>query len=198
MRKMGLQGVAPGPNTSKPHPEHRVYPYLLRDVPIKRVDQVWSTDLTYIPMKSGYMYLTAVMDWHSRYVLAWDISNSMEAYFCTQTLLRALEKGKPEIFNTDQGSQYTSKEFTDVLSSRGIRISMDGRGRALDNIFVERLWRTMKYDCVYLNNYETVRELEEGLREWFRFYNTERPHSSLPNDMSPLEFYETQRRKVSV
>lgn len=198
MRKMGLQSVAPGPNTSRPHPEHRIYPYLLRDVPIERVDQVWSTDLTYIPMKRGYMYLTAVMDWHSRYVLSWDISNSMEAYFCVRTLLKALEKGKPEIFNTDQGSQYTSMEFTDVLSSHGIRISMDGRGRALDNVFVERLWRTVKYDCVYLNNYETVTELEEGLREWFRFYNTERPHSGLPNDMTPLEFYETQREKDSV
>ena len=196
MQKMGLQGVGPGPNTSRPHPEHKIYPYLLRDVVIEEVNQVWSTDLTYIPMRRGYMYLTAVIDWHSRYVLAWDVSNSMESYFCVQTLLAALEKGNPRIFNTDQGSQYTSKEFTEVLSSRQIQISMDGRGRALDNIFVERLWRSVKYECIYLSNYETVEELTSGLRDWFRFYNTERPHSSLPGDMTPEEFYYGLRKNT--
>ncbi len=191
MRKMRLAGLAPGPNTSKPHPEHKVYPYLLRDVEITRVNQVWSTDITYIPLKRGFMYLTAVIDWYSRYVLSWELSNTMENMFCVRALERALRHGKPEIFNTDQGSQFTSNEFTGVLLKNSIRISMDGRGRALDNIFVERLWRSLKYECVYLNDYENVPDLMEGLRWWFAFYNDERPHMSLPGNITPREMYES-------
>ena len=190
MRKMDLVGLAPGPNTSKPHPEHKVYPYLLGDMEITRVNQVWSTDITYIPMKRGFMYLTAVMDWYSRYVLSWELSNTMESGFCVRALERALRHGKPEIFNTDQGSQFTSNDFTGVLEKNSIRISMDGRGRALDNIFVERLWRSLKYECVYLNNYENVPNLMAGLRRWLSFYNEERPHTSLPGNITPHEMYE--------
>ena len=145
---MGIQGVAPGPNTSRPHPEHTICPYLLRDVPIERVNQVWSTDITYIPMPVGFMYLVAIIDWYSRYVLSWELSNTLDADFCITALYRALagSRGplKPEIFNSDQGGQFTRLPFTDVLLSKGIRISMDGRGRARDNIFIERLWRTVK------------------------------------------------------
>ena len=191
MRKMRLVGLAPGPNTSKPHPAHNVYPYLLRDVEITRVNQVWSTDITYIPLKRGFMYLTAVIDWYSRYVLSWELSNTMENTFCVRALERALRHGKPEIFNTDQGSQFTSNEFTGVLLKNSIRISMDGRGRALDNIFVERLWRSLKYECVYLNDYENVPDLMEGLRRWFAFYNEERPHMSLPGNITPYEMYKS-------
>ena len=191
MRKMRLAGLAPGPNTSKPHPEHKVYPYLLRDVEITRVNQVWSTDITYIPLKRGFMYLTAVIDWYSRYVLSWELSNTMENTFCVRALERALRHGKPEIFNTDQGSQFTSNEFTGVLLKNSIRISMDGRGRALDNIFVERLWRSLKYECVYLNDYENVPDLMEGLRRWLAFYNEERPHMSLPGNITPYEMYKS-------
>lgn len=191
MRKMRLVGLAPGPNTSKPHPEHNVYPYLLRDVEITRVNQVWSTDITYIPLKRGFMYLTAVIDWYSRYVLSWELSNTMENTFCVRALERALRHDKPEIFNTDQGSQFTSNEFTGVLLKNSIRISMDGRGRALDNIFVERLWRSLKYECVYLNDYENVPDLMEGLRRWFAFYNEERPHMSLPGNITPYEMYKS-------
>ena len=189
MRVMGLEGQAPGPNTSKPHPEHKVYPYLLRDVKITRVNQVWSTDITYIPMKRGFMYLTAVMDWYSRYVLSWELSNTLESGFCVRALERSLRQGKPEIFNTDQGSQFTSKEFTEVLEKNSIRISMDGRGRALDNIFIERLWRSLKYECIYLKEFEDVPELIEGLRWWLPFYNEERPHTSLPGNLTPRKMY---------
>ena len=190
MRKMGLVGQAPGPNTSKPHPEHKVYPYLLKGMDIRAVNQVWRTDITYIPMKRGFMYRTAVIDWYSRYVLSWELSNTMESVFCVRALKRALGRGKPEIFNTDQGSQFTSEEFTDVLLGNSIKISMDSRGRALDNIFVERLWRSLKYECIYLNDYENVPELLEGLRWWFKFYNGERPHTSLPGNITPREMYE--------
>ena len=191
MRKMRLAGLAPGPNTSRHHSEHKVYPYLLRDMEITRVNQVWSTDITYIPLKRGFMYLTAVIDWYSRYVLSWELSNTLENAFCVRALERALRHGKPEIFNTDQGSQFTSGEFTGVLLKNSIRISMDGRGRALDNIFVERLWRSLKYECVYLNDYENVPDLMEGLRWWLAFYNEERPHRSLPGNMTPREMYES-------
>ena len=197
MRTMGLAGLAPGPDTSKPHPEHKVYPYLLRNMKITRVNQVWSTDITYIPMKRGFMYLTAVMDWHSRYVLSWELSNTLESCFCVRALERALRQGKPEIFNTDQGSQFTSKEFTEVLEKNSIRISMDGRGRALDNIFIERLWRSLKYECIYLNDFEDVPELIQGLRWWLPFYNLcpygyeERPHTSLPGNLTPRKMYES-------
>ena len=180
MRKMGLEGQSPGPSTSKPQPGHKVYPYLLRGFEVTSVNQVWSTDITYIPLRQGFMYLSAVMDWYSRYVLSWELSNTLCIGFCMRALERALRRGKPEIFNTDQGSQFASKEFTSRLESQSIRISMDGRGRALDNIFVERLWRSLKYECIYLNAYENVPELLEGLRCWFRFYNEERPRPPVP------------------
>lgn len=180
MRLMALAGMAPGPATSKPHPGHRIYPYLLRGMAIVRRDQVWSTDITYIRLAHGFVYLVAVMDWYSRRVLAWRISNSMDTVFCVDCLQAALDQhGKPEIFNTDQGSQFTSDVFTNVLKGAGITISMDGRGRALDNIFVERLWRSVKYEDVYLKGYATIAELTLGLTEYFAFYNDERPHQAL-------------------
>ena len=180
MRTMGLAGMAPGPNTSRPHPEHKVYPYLLRGVFVTRPNQVWSTDITYIRLARGFAYLVAVIDWYSRRVLSWRISNSMEAEFCVDCLEEALRRhGKPEIFNSDQGSQFTSNAFTGVLKREGIAISMDGRGRAFDNIFVERLWRSVKHEDVYLKGYTTMIELTVGLAEYFTFYNSERPHQSL-------------------
>lgn len=190
MKLMGLHGVAPGPETSKKHPENRVYPYLLKDIVVERANHVWSSDITYVRMPGGFMYLTAVIDWGTRYVLSWELSNSLESSFCLKALRESLDRyGKPDIFNTDQGSQYTSGEFTDALLESGIRISMDGRGRAFDNIFTERLWRSVKYECIYLNGYETVPELTEGLGKWFRFYNEKRPHSSLGGDRTPHEAY---------
>ena len=180
MRSMGLAGMAPGPNTSRAHPEHKVYPYLLRGVPVTRPNQVWSTDLTYIRLTRGFAYLVAVIDWYSRKVLSWRLSNSMDASFCVDCLEDALrEHGKPEVFNSDQGSQFTSKSFTDVLKREGVDISMDGRGRALDNIFVERLWRNVKYEDVYLKGYANMAELMVGLAQYFVFYNVQRPHQSL-------------------
>ena len=179
MRIMGIRGVAPGPDTSKPHPENKVYPYLLRDMAIDKVNQVWSTDITYIPMAKGFMYLVAVIDWHSRYVLSWELSNTMDTTFCIDALEKALEVSTPTIFNTDQGVQFTSLSFTKVLLDKDIKISMDGRGRALDNIFVERLWRTVKYKNIYMNEYQTVPELRSGLKWYFKFYNQERLHQSL-------------------
>ncbi len=180
MREMGLAGMAPGPNTSRPHPEHKVYPYLLRGVPVVRPNQVWSTDITYIRLAHGFAYLVAIIDWYSRRVLSWRISNSMEAAFCVDCLEEALHShGKPEIFNSDQGSQFTSEAFTGVLKREGIAISMDGRGRAFDNIFVERLWRSVKHEDVYLKGYASMGELIVGLTEYFAFYNGERPHQSL-------------------
>jgi len=189
MKKMGLQGVAPGPNTSRPAPQHKVYPYLLRNVKIERIDQVWSTDITYIPMPRGFMYLVAVVDWYSRYVLSWRLSNTLDANFCIEALREAIATGRrPEIFNTDQGSQFTSAAFTQVLLENNIRISMDGRGRALDNVFVERLWRTVKYEDIYLKDYRSPFALNAGLREYFDRYNTWRPHQSLDN-RTPHEVY---------
>jgi len=180
MRLLGLAGMAPGPNTSHPHPEHRVYPYLLRGLNIIRPNQVWSTDITYIRLVGGFMYLVAVIDWYSRKVLSWRLSNTMECQFCVECLEQALQiYGSPEIFNTDQGCQFTSAAFTGVLKTRSIKISMDGRGRALDNIFVERLWRSVKYEDVYLKGYATMTELLKGLTEYFMFYNTTRLHQSL-------------------
>lgn len=190
MRLMGLQSVAPQPNTSRAHPEHQVYPYLLREVVVERPNQVWATDITYIRIERGFAYLVAVIDWHSRLVLAWRLSNSLDTEFCVQALNQALARyGQPEIFNTDQGSQFTSLEFTGVLQTHGVRLSMDGKGRALDNIFVERLWRSVKYEEVYLKQYETMREAREGLTAYFRFYNTQRPHQALGN-RTPAEVYE--------
>ena len=191
MRGMGLAGMAPGPNTSRAstHPAHKIYPYLLRGVPITRVNQVWSTDITYIRLNHGFAYLVAVIDWYSRRVLAWRISNSMEASFCVDCLQQAISvHGKPEVFNSDQGSQFTSEGFTGVLKANDIKISMDGRGRAFDNIFVERLWRTVKYEDVYLKGYATMGELLLGLTQYFGFYNGERPHQAL-NDRTPDAVY---------
>lgn len=191
MRMMGLAGMAPGPNTSRPHPEHKVYPYLLRGIPVDRPNQVWSTDITYIRLARGFVYLMAIIDWYSRRVLSWRISNSMEAAFCVDGLEEALRiHGKPEIFNSDQGSQFTSDAFTGVLKREGIAISMDGRGRAFDNIFVERLWRNVKYEDVYLKGYVTIAELTAGLAKYFAFYNGERPHQSLGN-ITPDIVYRT-------
>lgn len=191
MRNMGLAGIAPGPNTSRSHPEHKVYPYLLRGVIISRRDQVWSTDITYIRLTHGFAYLVAVIDWYSRRVLSWRISNSMDMEFCVDCLEEALRRyGKPEIFNSDQGSQFTSDAFTGVLKREGIAISMDGRGRVFDNIFVERLWRTVKHEDVYLKGYATMTELTVGLTEYFAFYNSERPHQSL-GQKTPEVVYNT-------
>jgi putative transposase len=182
MRRMGLAGMAPGPSTSITHPDHQVYPYLLRGIEVSRPNQVWSTDITYIRLARGFVYLVAIIDWYSRQVLAWRISNSMDTSFCVECLADALSlHGKPEIFNSDQGSQFTSAAFRGVLKGVGIAISMDGRGRALDNIFVERLWRSIKHEDVYLKGYHTVAELTLGLTEYFVFYNNERPHQSLGN-----------------
>ena len=191
MRILGLAGMAPGPNTSRPHPQHKVYPYLLRGVVVTRANQVWSTDITYIRLAHGFVYLVAVIDWYSRKVLSWRISNTLDTMFCVDCLEEALQRyGNPEIFNTDQGCQFTSESFTGVLKAHGIAISMDGRGRALDNIFVERLWRSVKYEDVYLKGYSNTMELMIGLAEYFVFYNGERPHQSL-GSCTPTEVYAT-------
>ena len=177
---LGLAGMAPGPNTSRRHPQHKVYPYLLRGVLVTHPNQVWSTDITYIRLPRGFVYLVAVIDWYSRKVLSWRLSNTMDSRFCVDCLEQALQAyGAPEIFNTDQGCQFTSEAFTGVLKAHSITISMDGRGRALDNIFVERLWRSVKHEDVYLKGYTTMSELLIGLTEYFVLYNTERPHQSL-------------------
>lgn len=188
MRLMGLEAIYPKPRTSQPAKGDRIYPYLLDQVKITNSNQVWSTDITYIPMKFGFMYLTAVMDWYSRYVLAWQLSNSLETGFCLETLEKALEIAKPDIFNSDQGSQFTSRRFTDKLESSGIRISMDGRRRALDNVFIERLWRSLKYEYVYLHAPENGGVLHDGLQEYFEFYNQSRLHQAL-NYRTPAEIY---------
>nr|WP_144918855.1 IS3 family transposase [Moraxella osloensis] len=180
LRQMGLDAIYQHPNTSKPNPEHRVYPYLLRNVPIIRCNQVWSTDITYIRLSKGFVYLMAVIDWYSRYVLDWSLSTTLEADFCIDTVGKLLHNGlRCEIFNTDQGSQFTSPRFTTPLIDSGIAVSMDGRGRALDNIFVERLWRSVKYECVYLRQFDTVSQARAGLKDYFEFYNYERLHQSL-------------------
>lgn len=190
MRLMGLMPIYRKPRTSIPNPEHIRYPYLLRDVVITRPNQVWCADITYIPMRKGFLYLVAVMDWHSKKVLSWRLSNTMDADFCVAALEEALAKnGKPDIFNTDQGSQFTSFAFTNVLRENGIRISMDGRGRWLDNVFIERLWRSLKYECVYLNAFETGSEARVGIGRWIDFYNRFRPHSSL-GGVPPERFHE--------
>jgi putative transposase len=179
MRIMRIQAITPGPHTSRPAPEHKIYPYLLRNVSIDRVGQVWSMDITYIPMRTGFLYLAAVIDWYSRYVLAWELSNSMETLFCVDAIEQALSQGCPEIFNTDQGTQFTSEAFTGVLLDKNITISMDGRGRALDNVFIERLWWTVKYEEIYPKSYENGHVLHKGLSCYFNYYNKERKHSSL-------------------
>jgi putative transposase len=179
MRLMGLQAIYPKPRTTLGNPKQAVFQYLLRGVDIVRPNQAWSTDITYVPMRQGFMYLVAILDWYSRYVLAWELSNTLEGAFCLVALERALQIGKPEIFNSDQGVQFTAQAFTTRLQAEGIRISMDGRGRAFDNIFVERLWRTVKYEDLYLNDYATVAELLVGLTRYWQFYNHERLHQSL-------------------
>lgn len=189
MRRMGLQSVAPKLGTSKPHPGHKVYPYLLRNLIIDHPDQVRCTDITYIRMAGGFVYLTAVMDWYSRFVLSWEVSVTMDTEFCVSALERSLRLyGTPEIFNTDQGAQYTSKEFTGILHDNGAKISMDGKGRAMDNIMIERLWRTVKYEEIYLKEYKNVSELKAALKKYFHFYNYERPHTSL-GGKSPVDIY---------
>jgi len=188
MRLMGLEAIYPKPDLSKPSPGHKIYPYLLRGVQIVRRDQVWSTDITYIRMRGGFLYLVAIIDWHSRYVLAWELSNTLSMDFCLATLERALRRGCPEIFNTDQGSQFTSEAFTSLLLAAGARISMDGRGRALDNIFIERLWRSVKYEEVYPKDYESVAVALASLAAYFKLYNTERLHQSL-GYRTPEEVY---------
>jgi putative transposase len=180
MRLMDLEAIAPKPKTSEPHPEHVVFPYLLRGLTISRVNQVWATDITYIPMKTGFVYLVAIMDWYSRRVLSWRLSNTLDSSFCVDALEEALARfGQPEIFNTDQGAQFTADVFTKTLRDRGIAISMDGKGRCLDNVFVERLWRSLKYEEVYLHAYASVREARDGIGRYLAFYNDERAHQAL-------------------
>jgi putative transposase len=179
MHQMGIEAIYAKPKLSQPIAGHKIYPYLLRGVTIERVNHVWSTDITYIRLQHGFIYLVAVIDWFSRYVLSWALSITLDGAFCLEALEAALQGGRPEIFNTDQGAQFTSRAFTERLSHGGIQISMDGRGRALDNVFVERLWRTVKYEEVYLREYSTVREAQQGLRRYFGFYNDERLHQAL-------------------
>jgi putative transposase len=192
MRLMGLEAIYPKPNLSAGN-GHRVYPYLLRGVEVERVDQVWSTNITYVGLPSGFMYLAAVIDWYSRYVLAWRLSNTLDGEFCLDLLDEALSHGKPEVFNTDQGVQFTASAFTGRLERAGVRVSMDGKGRCLDNVFVERLWRTVKYEDVFIRGYETVPQLRQGLGAYFPFYNDERRHQSL-DYRTPAVVYRAGRR----
>jgi putative transposase len=196
MRLMGLEAVYPKRRLSIPSKEHRIYPYLLRGVNVRQPDEVWCADITYIRMLRGFLYLVAIMDWYSRYVLAWELSITMEKEFCISALDRALKISIPRIFNTDQGSQFTSNEFTSCLEGNGIAISMDGRGRVFDNIFIERLWRTVKYEEVYLHDYHNIAEARRRLSTYFEFYNTERIHSSL-GDLTPLEVYFKERGRLT-
>jgi len=188
MHLMGIQAIFPKRKTSIPNKEHKVFPYLLRDMRIEYPNQVWATDITYIRMHPGWLYLVAIMDWYSRYVISWELSNTMDVHFCLEALENALLKNKPEILNSDQASQFTSRDFTQMLETEGVRISMDGRGRVYDNIFIERLWRTVKYEEVYLYDYESIREAKERLNTYFRFYNQERFHRSL-NRHTPAAIY---------
>src|SRR5262245_49717093 len=182
MRQMGIAALGPKPRTTKPAPGHKIYPYLLRDLVIDRPNHVWAADITYIPIGRGFLYLVAVMDWASRAVLSWRLSNTMDSSFCVEALEEALARyGKPEIFNTDQGSQFTSGDFIGVLSKAEVRISMDGRGRWMDNVFIERLWRSLKYEDIYLKGYADGREVKLGIAQWVAFYNTRRPHQALEN-----------------
>ena len=191
MATMGLAPIYQRPRTTVPNPEHMVFPYLLRDLVIDRPNQVWCADITYIPMRRGFLYLVAVMDWATRKVLAWRVSNTMDTAFCIDALEEALARhGRPGIFNTDQGSQFTSPRFTDVLKNASVRISMDGRGRWMDNVFIERLWRSLKYECIYLHAFETGSELRAGLSRWIGYYNARRPHSTLAG-RTPDEAYRT-------
>ena len=188
LRVMGLEAIYPKPELSQPGPGHKIYPYLLREVKVERVNQVWSSDITYIRMARGWLYLVVVMDWFSRYVLSWRLSGSLEGDFCRDALSEALRGGRPEIFNTDQGSQFSSDGFTGKLKERGVLISMDGRGRCLDNVFTERLWRSVKYEEVYLKDYQEAADAQRGLKRYFRHYNRERPHQAL-DYRTPAEVY---------
>jgi putative transposase len=192
MHQMGLEAIYPKPHTSRKHPGHKVYPYLLRNLCINRPNQVWAADITYIPMNRGFMFLTVVMDWHSRKVLSWRLSNTLDAEFCVAALQEAITcHGTPGIFNTDQGAQFTSQAFTTVLETHNIAVSMDGRGRVQDNIFIERLWWTLKYQYLYLRSFDSALELRRGLTEWFKFYNSQRPHQTL-DGLTPDEVYYSQ------
>lgn len=194
MRLMGLEAMVPKPNTSEPHPEHPVYPYLLRGLAIFRANQVWATDITYIPMKAGFVYLVAIIDWYSRRVLSWRLSNTLDSSFCVEALEDALANfERPEIFNTDQGAQFTADAFTKVLRDRSIAISMDGKGRCLDNVFVERLWRSLKYEEVYLHAYDSVTEARAGIARYLHFFNEQRPHQAL-GYQTPDAFYRGARK----
>ena len=189
LAKMGLAPIYQRPRTTVPHPEHQIFPYLLREMVIDRPNQVWCADITYLPMRRGFLYLVAVMDWATRKVLSWRVSNTMDVEFCIEALEEALARfGRPEIFNTDQGSQFTSPRFTGILQRAGVRISMDGRGRWMDNVFIERLWRSLKYECVYLHAFETGSEVRAGLSKWIGYYNAGRPHSALAG-RTPDEAY---------
>lgn len=188
MQLMGIQGLIPKRNISKPNKDHLIFPYLLRNAKITETNQVWSTDITYIPMYKGFAYLVAVIDWFSRYVLSWELSNTLDVHFCLNALDKALRKGKPGIFNTDQGSQFTSNIYVQRILSQNISLSMDSKGRAFDNIFIERLWRSLKYEDIYLKDYQNIPELNEGLKKYFNFYNNERSHQSL-NYKTPIEIY---------
>jgi putative transposase len=191
MALMGLEGLDPVRQTTVADPGAKAYPYLLRDRVLTRINEVWSSDITYVPIRRGFMYLTAVIDWYSRYVRSWRLSNTMDVGFCLEALEEALGRGRPEIFNTDQGSQFTSREYTGRLEAAGVAVSRDGRGRAIDNGFVERLWRSVKYEAIYIKDYEHVVDLESGLRAYFRFYDEERPHQSL-NYRTPGEVYRSR------
>jgi len=188
MRVMGIKAIYRRPRTSKPAPGHKIYPYLLDGLEITRPNQVWAADITYIPMARGFLYLVAIIDWYSRYVLSWRLSNTLDAGFCVEALEEALKKGKPDIFNTDQGAQFTSEAFTGLLQQHGVKISMDGKGSYKDNLFIERLWRSVKYEEVYLKAYQDAREARIGLGNYFRFYNTERPHQT-HGYRTPAEVY---------
>jgi len=193
MRKMGLQAIYQAPRLSDPHPEHKIYPYLLKGLTIEEPNHVWCADITYIPMRRGFLYLVAIMDWATRKVLSWRLSNTMDADFCVKALEEAITRyGKPEIFNTDQGSQFTGFDFIDVLKDAKIKISMDGKGRWMDNVFIERLWRSLKYECVYLHAFETGSETRAGIGRWIDYYNSRRPHSSLGRHRTPDESYARQ------
>ena len=196
MRVMGLEAIYPKPRLSMAGRNHKVYPYLLRDVPITRVDQVWSTDITYVPMPHGFMYLAAVLDWYSRYVICWRLSNTLDGDFCLAMLDEALRLGQPEVFNTDQGVQFTAQAWTTRLLSAGVQVSMDGKGRCLDNVWVERLWRTVKHEELYLKRYETVPLLQAGLKAYFPFYNEARPHQSL-GYRTPAILYREGRQRAA-
>jgi putative transposase len=196
MRLMGLEAIYPKPRLTQRNAEHRIYPYLLRNLAVVRPNQVWASDITYVPMPAGFMYLTVILDWYSRYVLAWRVSNTLDGVFCLKALEEALAEQTPEIFNTDQGVQYTALAFSGRLERAGVAVSMDGRGRAMDNVFVERLWRTVKYEDIYLKAYATVPALEEGLRSYFDFYCHRRPHQSL-DYCTPADVYRLARRMPS-